>query len=64
MIATITREEFLRKITTGAAAMGVCLRHTPLSAVREIALGGETMPHKSTYFYPKMATGVVLMSLE
>jgi len=49
---------------SGEAALGVCLQHTPLSAVRKVALAGETMPPKSTYFYPKMATGTVLMPLE
>ena len=27
-------------------------------------MGGETMPQKSTYFYPKMATGLVLNLLK
>jgi uncharacterized protein (DUF1015 family) len=44
--------------------LGVCLQSTPLSAVKAIATGGAFMPHKSTYFYPKLATGMVLKPLE
>jgi uncharacterized protein (DUF1015 family) len=29
-----------------------------------VASAGGTMPHKSTYFYPKLATGMVLKPLE
>ncbi len=31
--------------------------------MREIALGGEKMPQKSTYYYPKILSGLVLWSL-
>jgi uncharacterized protein (DUF1015 family) len=39
------------------------LQGTPLSAVEAVAVAGEAMPHKSTYFYPKLATGWVLKPL-
>jgi len=48
----------------GRAQLGVCLQSTPLPAVEEIALAGANMPHKSTYFYPKLTTGIVLKPLE
>ncbi|MCL2701151.1 MAG: DUF1015 domain-containing protein [Phycisphaerae bacterium] len=50
--------------TQGGGMFGVCLQSTPLPAVEEIALAGANMPHKSTYFYPKLTTGVVLKPLE
>jgi len=37
---------------------------TPVKAIKEIALCGQTMPQKSTYFYPKVATGQVIHSVE
>jgi uncharacterized protein (DUF1015 family) len=40
------------------------LRPTPVDAVREVANGGETMPPKSTYFFPKLLTGIVFNPLE
>ena len=49
---------------SGRAQLGVCLRSTPLEAIQQIAQAGATMPHKSTYFYPKLATGMVLKALE
>ncbi len=30
-----------------------------MAQVREVCLAGEVMPEKSTYFYPKLATGLV-----
>jgi uncharacterized protein (DUF1015 family) len=32
--------------------------------MRQIALGGEKMPQKSTYYYPKLLSGLVFWSLE
>ncbi|MBS3735347.1 MAG: DUF1015 domain-containing protein [Phycisphaerae bacterium] len=48
----------------GRGQLGACLQATPLSAVEDIARAGGAMPHKSTYFYPKLATGMVLKPLE
>jgi uncharacterized protein (DUF1015 family) len=44
--------------------MAVIVPATPISAVKEIALAGQTMPQKSTYFYPKVITGMVVHGLE
>lgn len=46
------------------AQLGACLQGTPLRSVEQIALAGASMPHKSTYFYPKLSTGIVLKPLE
>ena len=47
----------------GFAQLAVIVRPTPLDAVREISRAGELMPQKSTYFYPKLATGLWLNPL-
>jgi uncharacterized protein (DUF1015 family) len=39
------------------------LRPTPVEQVREVAATGETMPPKSTYFFPKVPTGIVFNPL-
>jgi uncharacterized protein (DUF1015 family) len=39
------------------------LRPTPVSQVREVAAAGETMPPKSTYFFPKLLSGLVFNPL-
>jgi uncharacterized protein (DUF1015 family) len=36
----------------------------PIEHVQAVAAAGETMPPKSTYFYPKVPTGLVFNSLE
>jgi len=33
---------------------------TPVEAIKEIALQNETMPQKSTYFFPKLASGIII----
>ena len=48
----------------GSIDLGVCMQGTPLEAVEAIANRGASMPHKSTYFYPKLATGMVIKPLE
>jgi uncharacterized protein (DUF1015 family) len=37
---------------------------TPVAQVREIAEAGEVMPQKSTFFYPKVLTGLAVHTLE
>jgi len=39
------------------------LNPTKLSQIEEISLKGEVMPQKSTYFYPKLLTGLVINKL-
>ncbi len=38
------------------------LRPTRMDQLRAVALNGETMPQKSTYFYPKLLSGLVFRS--
>jgi uncharacterized protein (DUF1015 family) len=40
------------------------MRATPVEQVHAVAEAGEQMPPKSTYFYPKVPTGLVLNPLE
>lgn len=39
------------------------MRPTPVSHVREVAASGENMPPKSTYFFPKLLTGLLINPL-
>jgi uncharacterized protein (DUF1015 family) len=52
-----------RDNAAGEGRLSIILQGTPLSAVESIANLGESMPHKSTYFYPKISTGMVLKPL-
>jgi uncharacterized protein (DUF1015 family) len=51
------------RMVGGWAQLAVCLKGIPIEAVEAIARLGSSMPHKSTYFYPKIATGMVLKPL-
>jgi uncharacterized protein (DUF1015 family) len=44
--------------------LGLVLRATPLDSVRKVSEAGELMPQKSTFFYPKLATGLVVNPLD
>ena len=50
-------------VESGAIAAALILRGIPKSAVAAVAEAGETMPQKSTYFFPKLLTGVAFHSL-
>jgi uncharacterized protein (DUF1015 family) len=43
--------------------IALMLKSTPLHALEELGKHKEVMPQKSTFFYPKLATGLVMNSL-
>jgi len=51
-------------VQTGRADAGFFLRATPVDQVRAVAATGESMPPKSTYFHPKIPTGLVFNLLQ
>jgi uncharacterized protein (DUF1015 family) len=53
-------EEATQAVTAGRAAVAFLVNAPTIARVREVCLAGEVMPEKSTYFYPKIATGLVL----
>ena len=56
-------EEALAKLDTGDYQAAFLLRPTPVEQVRAVAAEGETMPPKSTYFFPKLLTGIAFNPL-
>ena len=56
-------DEALAKLDAGEYQAAFLLRPTPVDQVREVAAAGETMPPKSTYFFPKLLTGIVFNPL-
>jgi uncharacterized protein (DUF1015 family) len=56
-------EEAKRALDEGAYQVAFLLRPTPVEQVRAVAAEGETMPPKSTYFFPKLLTGIVFNPL-
>jgi uncharacterized protein (DUF1015 family) len=57
-------EETRASVESGQTDAAFFLRPTPVDQVREVADSGEPMPPKSTYFYPKVPTGLVFNPLE
>jgi uncharacterized protein (DUF1015 family) len=49
-----------REVDGGKYQLALILKSTPLHALEELGRHGEVMPQKSTYFYPKLATGLVM----
>jgi uncharacterized protein (DUF1015 family) len=48
---------------TGDYELAFLLRPTPIEQVEAVAAAGETMPPKSTYFYPKLPSGLLFNPL-
>jgi uncharacterized protein (DUF1015 family) len=44
--------------------IALILRPTPLKALEDLGKVGDVIPQKSTYFFPKLATGMVMNELE
>jgi uncharacterized protein (DUF1015 family) len=51
-------------LAEGTGTLGFCLNATAVQELCGVALAGETMPPKSTYFYPKMPSGLLLARFE
>jgi len=57
-------DDAVEAVESGRADAGFFMRATPVGQVREVAETGESMPPKSTYFYPKIPTGLIFSLLE
>jgi uncharacterized protein (DUF1015 family) len=54
----------IEAVLSGRADAAFYMRGIPVDQVREVAAAGESLPPKSTYFYPKIPTGLVFNPLE
>src|SRR5215471_552904 len=54
----------VEQVARGAAQVLFLMNPTPVAVVREVAEAGEVMPQKSTYFYPKVLTGLAIHTLD
>ena len=59
---TKSADEAIRAVDDGDEGVDAAflLEPTPVRSILEVARAGEVMPQKSTYFYPKALTGLVL----
>jgi uncharacterized protein (DUF1015 family) len=56
-------DEALAMVRSGEYDAAFLMRPTPVEQVRDIAASGENMPPKSTFFYPKLLTGLLFNPL-
>ncbi len=63
---TYTRDEAeaRERVASGDAAAAILVRPTRMDQLADVATAGDVMPQKSTYFYPKLLTGMVFNPLE
>jgi uncharacterized protein (DUF1015 family) len=63
---TYTRDEAAARaaVSAGDASAAILVRPTRLEELAAVASAGDFMPQKSTYFYPKLLTGLVFNPLE
>ena len=50
--------EAIEMVKSGDYQIAFLMNPTSVNHVNEVALDGKTMPQKSTFFYPKLATGI------
>lgn len=59
---TYTRDalEAIKAVQDGSQQCAFILNATKVHEIKDVSLAGEKMPQKSTYFYPKLITGLVM----
>ena len=56
-------QEAFDMIDNGKAEASFIMAYPKISDIQEISKAGERMPQKSTYFYPKLLSGIVINPL-
>lgn len=57
-------DEVVHALESGEAQAAFLVRAIPLGLFRKLASKGQRLPPKTTYFYPKLPTGIVLRTLD
>lgn len=63
LLYTRKTQEAIESVQTGKSQCAFIMNPTRVTQIRDVALAGEKMPQKSTYFYPKLITGLVMNEL-
>ncbi len=64
LIFSANAEEFIARANDGNSYVVLLLNPVKIQQIISVALAGEKMPAKSTYFYPKVLSGLVINKLE
>ena len=57
-------EQARERVLAGEVQAALFMGAAPVALVRDVAAAGEVMPPKSTYFFPKVLTGLVFNPLD
>ena len=57
---TRSYDEAIERVKNGEYNCSFLLNSTKVRQIKDVATAGEKMPQKSTYFYPKLITGLVM----
>jgi len=58
------RNDAINAVKSGRARLAFLLNPTRIDQMRDIAYEGNVMPQKSTDFYPKVLSGLVMYAME
>ncbi len=64
LIYTRDINEAVELVKSGDASCAFILNSTKVQQIKAVSLAGDKMPQKSTYFYPKLITGLVINCLD
>lgn len=56
-------DEAVERVDRGEAGAALLLRPPTIEQIRDVVERGETLPQKSTYFYPKLPSGLLFLPL-
>jgi uncharacterized protein (DUF1015 family) len=57
-------DEVIEQLKSGQYPLAALVRPATVTDIRDVSLQGDRMPPKSTYFYPKLCSGLVINPLE
>jgi uncharacterized protein (DUF1015 family) len=58
------RQDAVRRVATGEYQLAFILKPVSAAVIKDIADAGDRMPRKSTYFYPKLPSGLLINRLK
>ncbi len=61
---TSDMSEAIERVLSGKGKTAFLMNPTPLEKVKKVAMANERMPQKSTFFYPKLLTGMVIREIK
>lgn len=61
---TRDEDEAVQKVRSGEFQLACLLQNPTVTEVRDVASAGDKMPQKSTFFYPKLYSGLLVRSLK